>query len=698
MFKLTNILKNRDIILPVGVVLIVAMMLIPLPPPLLDVLLTINIAFAVTIMLVAIYTKEPLQYSTFPTILLVATLFRLGLNVSSTRLILLQANAGQVIDAFGSFVVGGNYVVGVLIFIILVIINFIVITNGATRVSEVAARFTLDAMPGKQLSIDADLNSGLIDEASAKKRRQEIEREADFYGTMDGATKFVKGDAIAGIIITIINIVGGLIVGVWQQGMSPPDAASTYTLLTVGDGLVSQLPALIISSATGIIVTRAHSDANSLSEDMGGQLFDNPRVLTLVAALMIFLSIVPGLPFLPFVIIGAIAGSAAYYKYKFIKEQEESAIQAASIDQTKTKKSLKKGPENVMDLLSIETLELEIGYRLVALLDTDKSGDLLDRITQIRRQTAMEMGIILPSVRVRDNLQLGPNSYQIKLKGLPIEGGEVLPGKWLAMDAGTVVEPSPIKGIKTVEPAFGLPALWIDTSSKEQAEALGYTVVSPSAVVATHLTEVIKKHAGELISRSDVQSLLDNVKKKSEALVEDLVSEDLSVGEIQLVLQNLLRERISIRDLGTILETLSNHCKISKNPDYLTEQCRMALARNICKQNLSPDGDLVALTLSPEVEQTILEGLSDDGQSLNIDPVFLQNVLTSLGQEVENCLTTLGIQPIVLCSGVIRLPFRRLIERTLPQLTVMSYNEVTPQTNAKSVGVVKASTDSSVYS
>jgi flagellar biosynthesis protein FlhA len=698
MSTIVNILKNRDIILPVGVVMIVAMMLIPLPPPVLDILLTINIAFAVTILLVAIYTKETLEYSTFPTILLVATLFRLGLNVSSTRLILLNADAGDVIDAFGSFVVGGNYVVGVLIFIILVIINFIVITNGATRVSEVAARFTLDAMPGKQLSIDADLNSGLIDEETTKKRRQVVEREADFYGTMDGASKFVKGDAIAGIIITVINIVGGLIIGIVQQNMSPPDAASTYTLLTVGDGLVSQLPALIISSATGIIVTRANSDAKSLSEDMGTQLFSNPRVLSLVAGLMLILSIIPGLPFLPFVIIGIIAGTAAYYKQKQIREAEEEAVKAATIVDPGKQKKLKKGPENVMDLLSIETLELEIGYRLVALLDTDKGGDLLDRITQIRRQTAMDLGIILPSVRVRDNLQLGPNSYQIKLKGLPIEGGEVIPGKWLAMDAGTVLEPSPITGIKTVEPAFGLPALWIDASSKEQAEALGYTVVSPSAVVATHLTEVIKKHSAEMLNRADVQSLLDNVKKKSEALVEDLVSDNLSVGEIQLVLQNLLRERVSIRDLTTILETLSTHCRITKNPDFLTEQCRMALARTLCKQNLGPEGDLVAVTLSPEIEQTILEGLSEDGQSLNVDPMFVQNVLTGLSQEVENALTNFGLQPVVLCSAPIRLPFRRLIERTLPQLTVMSYNEVTPQTNARSIGVVKPMMDSSVLS
>lgn len=696
MDKLAAITKNRDIILPVGVVMIVAMMLIPLPSPILDVLLTINIALAMTIMLVAIYTSEPLQYSTFPTILLVATLFRLGLNVSSTRLILLYANAGEVISAFGNFVVGGNYVVGVLIFVILVIINFIVITNGSTRVSEVAARFTLDAMPGKQLSIDADLNSGIISEEEAKQRRRVIEREADFYGTMDGASKFVKGDAIAGIIITIINIVGGLIIGVWQQGMSAGEAASTYTLLTVGDGLVSQLPALVIASATGIVVTRANSDEKSLSEDIGSQLFDNPRVLTLVAALMVVLGIIPGLPFIPFILIAIAAGSAAYFKTQAIKREEEEAKQAVIAEESGQKKKRKKGPENVMDLLNIESLELEIGYRLVTLLDTDKGGDLLDRVTQIRRQTALELGIILPSIRVRDNLQLGPNSYQVKLKGIPIEGGEILPGKWLAMDPGLGSE-SPIKGINTVEPAFGLPAIWIDAGQKEQAEALGYTVVSPSAVVATHLTEIIKKHAFEVLSRSDVQSLIDNVKKKSEALVDDLLGDNLTIGEVQLVLQNLLKERVSIRDLESILETLSIHCRVTKNPDYLTEQCRMSLARSICKQHLSPDGDLAAVTLAPETEQTILEGISDDGQSLNIDPVFMQNLLTNLNSEIENVLGTQGIQPVVLCSGPIRLPFRRLIERTLPQIAVLSYNEITPSTNARSVGVVKVDMNTATF-
>lgn len=688
--NLTKLLQNKDIILPVGIVMIIAMMIIPLPAPLLDIFLSVNIALSVTIMLVAIYTTEPLQYSTFPTILLVATLFRLSLNISSTRLILLNGQAGEVITAFGEFVVGGNYIVGLLIFIILVIINFMVITNGAGRVSEVAARFTLDAMPGKQLSIDADLNSGLISEDEAKKKRRNLEREADFYGTMDGASKFVKGDATAGIIITVINIIGGFVIGIWQLGMEAGEAASTYTILTVGDGLVSQLPALIISAATGIIVTRATSDEKSLSDDIGIQLFDNPKVLYLVSALMLIMGAIPGLPTIPFLVIGGLAGFAAFRKTKAV---EQEAIMAAEIEaQEKStdaqKQKIKKGPENVMDLLSIESMELEIGYRLVELLDTEKGGDLLDRITQIRRQTAMDLGIILPSIRVRDNLQLGPNAYQIKIKGMPIESGEVIPGKWLAMDAGMAPDPSPIKGIKTVEPAFGLPAMWIDTPLKEQAEALGYTVVSPSAVLATHLTEVIKKNSSEILTRVDVHELLENLKQKSEELVEDVIGENLTVSELQLILQNLLKERVSIRDLATILEALSVHCRISKNPDYLTEQVRVALARSICKQNLSPDNELVVITVGPDIEQAIMEGLSEDGQALNIDPMFMQQIIDSLNMEVEKALNNVGLQPVILCSSPIRIPLRRLIERTLPQLTVMSYNEVTPQTNARSVGVI----------
>ena len=691
--KLAELLQNNDIVLAVGLVVIICMMIIPLPSILLDILLTLNISLSIVILLVCLYTTEPLDYSTFPTILLVTTLFRLGLNISSTRLILLHGQAGEVIHSFGEFVVGGNYVVGTVLFIILVVINFMVITGGAGRVAEVAARFTLDGMPGKQLSIDADLNSGLITEDQAKAKRRKIEREADFYGTMDGASKFVKGDATAGMVITAINIVGGLIIGMWQQQMDFMTALSTFTILTVGDGLVSQLPALIISTATGLIVSRASGQDKSLSYDIQKEMFSDPRILGVVSGLLIMMGLIPGLPKIPFFLIGAGAGFLAKYKYdekkieadeeKKKKEQEESAK-----NKDKGKQRKKASKENVMELLTVEAMEMEIGYRLVPLLDIEQGGDLLERISQIRRQTALDYGIILPSIRVRDNLQLAPNTYQIKLKGIPIETGEVYPGKHLSMNAGIGSDDPNIKGIKAIEPAFNLPALWIDEKDKEYAESLGYTVVSPSAVVSTHLTEVIKKNASEILTRSDVKSLIDNIKKVSEVLVEDLLK-DVSVSEIQIVLQNLLRERISIRDLQTILETVSTCARVNRNPDFLTEQCRLALARSICKQNLSDTGELLAITLSPDVENTIMGGISTDGQNLSLDPVFTRRLIDGLNGEIEKAITSTGNQPIILCSGPIRLAFRRLIERTFPQISVMSYNEISQNVNAKSVGVVR---------
>lgn len=690
--KLIEKLQNNDILLAVGLVVIIGMMIIPLPVVLLDILLTLNISFAVIILLVCLYTREPLDYSSFPTVLLVSTLFRLGLNVSSTRLILLNGEAGQVIHSFGEFVVGGNYVVGTVLFAILVIINFMVITGGAGRVAEVAARFTLDSMPGKQLSIDADLNSGLITEDEAKAKRRKIEREADFYGTMDGASKFVKGDATAGIIITVVNIIGGLIIGVAQQSMSFMTALSTFTILTVGDGLVSQLPALIISTSTGLIVSRAGGQDNSLSQDIGQEMFGDPRVLSIVAFLLTFMGVIPGMPTVPFFIIGAGSGIMAYIRIQ-AKKEEAVAEKARKEDETKKKalpqnKKTKASRETVMELLTIEAMEVEIGYRLVPLLDIEQGGDLLERIAQIRKQTALDYGIVLPSIRVRDNLQLAPNAYQIKLKGVPIESGEVYPDQHLAMNAGGGANDPNIQGISAIEPAFKLPALWIADKDKEYAESVGYTVVSPSAVVSTHLTEVIKKNASEILTREDVKSLLDNIKKTSETLVEDLLK-DCTHAEIQIVMQNLLKERISIRDLQTILETLSTYCRINKNPDFLTEQCRAALSRSICKQNLSDTGELLAVTLSPDVETTIMEGISQDGQSLTLDPVFTRGLIDSLNLEVERAITATGNQPVILCSGPIRLAFRRLIERTFPQISVMSYNEVAQNVNAKSIGVVR---------
>jgi flagellar biosynthesis protein FlhA len=688
--KLSKLFQNNDIALAIGLVIIVAMMIIPIPAPLLDVLLTISISLSIIILLVCLYTTEPLKYSSFPTVLLLSTLFRLGLNVSSTRLILLHAHAGTVIDSFGKFVVGGNYVVGVIIFIILVIINYMVITNGAGRVAEVAARFTLDAMPGKQLSIDADLNSGLINEQEAKTKRRKIERESDFYGTMDGASKFVKGDAIAGIIITFVNIIGGLIIGMMQLGMDFQTAAATYTILTVGEGLVAQLPALIISTATGLLVTRSSGDDKSLSTDIEDEMFNNPKVLGIVSGLLLAMGIVPGMPTIPFFIIGGAIGAFAFKKSKALEKVEEEERLAKENENKPAAPKKRASKESVMELLNIEPMEIEIGYRLVPLLDIEQGGDLLERIAQIRRQVALDYGIILPSIRVRDNLQLSPNTYQIKLKGIPIESGEVYADRFLSMNAGMGADDANLQGVKSIEPAFGLPALWIEERDKEYAESMGYTVVSPSAVLSTHLTEVIKKNSSEILTRADVQTLIENVKKQSEKLVDDLFKDNtITVAEIQIVLQNLLKERVSIRDLLTILETISTYSRISRNADYLTEQSRIALSRSICRQNLNEAGELVVITLSPDIENIIAGGISQDGQSLSLDPIFTKTLIDNLNSEIERVLTGTGNQPVLLCSSPIRLAFRRLIERTFPQITVMSYNEISSNTTAKSVGIVR---------
>lgn len=691
--KVSELLKNSDISLAIGLVFIVAMMVLPLPPPVLDILLTINISLSVIILLVCLYTKQPLDYSSFPTVLLIATLFRLGLNVSSTRLILLYGEAGSVINSFGEFVVGGNYVVGFVIFVILVLINFMVITGGATRVAEVTARFTLDKMPGKQLSIDADLNAGIITDEEAKQRRKDLERETDFYGTMDGASKFVKGDATAGILITIINIVGGFIIGIVMLKMDFQTALTTYTILTVGDGLVSQLPALLISTATGLIVSRASGKDESLSQDIGKEMFSDPRVLGVVSALLIFLGMVPGMPTIPFFIIGISVGSWAYYKYQDNKKQKLAQAEAKA-EAEKAEKIGKRGNkratrESVMELLSVETIEIEVGYRLVPLLNVEMGGDLLERIAQIRRQTALDLGIVLPSIRVKDNLQLSPNTYQIKLKGVPVEAGEVYPDRSLAMNAMGGEDNPNIKGISAIEPAFGLPALWIEEDQKDYAEAYGYTVVSPSAVVSTHLTEVIKKNAADILTRSDVQQLVDNLRKDvSDGYVEDLLK-DMTIADIQQILQNLLRERVTVRDLKTILETISLQSKFSKDYNFLTEKVRQALARSICKQNVADNGELMAIILSPEVERTLAQGISPDSQSLTIDPTYSKQLFSSLDAEIKKAITTYGCQPVILCSSPIRLAFRNLIENYYPQFAIMSYNEISTNIKTKSVGIVK---------
>lgn len=696
---LASLLKNNDIIMAIGLVIIVAMMIIPLPPMILDILLTLNISLSVIILLVCLFIKEPLEYSSFPIILLVATIFRLGLNISSTRLILLNGSAGEVINSFGQFVVGGNYIVGFIIFILLVVINFMVITGGATRVAEVSARFTLDSMPGKQLSIDADLNSGLINEDQAKQRRRKLEREADFYGTMDGASKFVKGDATAGIIITVVNIFAGIVIGLWQLKMDIMTALSTFTILTVGDGLVSQLPALLISFSTGLIVSRASGQEDSLSDDIKKEMFSNHIVLGIVSILLFLLGMVPGMPTIPFIIVSVAIGWMAYKKSQEEKTKKEAEAKAAQeaqggLENTPAGKAAKKKKkkatrESVMELLNVETIEMEIGYRLVPLLDVEQGGDLLERIAQIRRQTALDLGIVLPSIRVRDNLQLPPNAYQIKLKGVAIESGEVYPDRSLAMNAGGSDNDLGINGISAIEPAFGLPAIWVEEKDKEIAENYGYTVVSASAVISTHLTEVIKKNAAEIVSRADIQQLIENLKKEvSEEYVNDLMK-DISVAEVQLIVSNLLKERVSVRDLKTILEVLSLQSRVSKNADYLTEQIRQALARSICKQNLADTGELLAITLDPDVENTIAQGIGPDGSSLTLDPEFTRKLLDGLNYELEKAISSSGNQPVILCSSPIRLPFRRLIERTYPQIAVMSYNEISNNIKAKSIGVVR---------
>ena len=694
--KLSNILKNNDIVLAIGLVVIVCMMVIPLPAPILDILLTINISLAVVILLVCLYTQEPLDYSSFPTVLLIATLFRLGLNVSSTRLILIYGNAGNVISSFGSFVTGGRYVVGAIIFCILVLINFMVITGGATRVAEVSARFTLDKMPGKQLSIDADLNSGLIDEEQAKERRRKLERETDFYGTMDGASKFVKGDATAGIIITLVNIIGGLVIGVIQEHIPIQEALQRYTVLTIGDGLVSQIPALLISTATGLIVSRATGKEDSLSTDIKNEMFSDPRILGVVSGLLVTMGIIPGMPTIPFLLIAALAGGMAFVKSKekaqtVQEEAEQKAAEEAQEKIGKKEKRAKATKESVMELLNVDTIEIEVGYRLVQLLNVEMGGDLLERIAQIRRQTALDLGIVLPSIRVRDNLQLSPNSYQIKLKGVALESGEVYPERYLAMCAGDPVGYLTINGIHAIEPAFGLPALWIEPKDKDLAEMSGYTVVSASAVISTHITEVIKKCAYEIVSRFDVQQLIDNLKKEvSEEYVDDIMK-DISIGDVQIVIQNLLKEGVAVRDLKTILETISLQAKINKNPIFLTEHARQALSRNICKQNLADTGELYVITLSPDVENVIAKGASPDGSSVTIDPSFSKVLYEKMNTELEKAITATGNQPVILCSAPIRLLFRKLVERMYPQIAIMSYNEISPNVKVKSVGVIRVS-------
>ncbi|RKY70141.1 MAG: flagellar biosynthesis protein FlhA, partial [Candidatus Latescibacterota bacterium] len=584
-----KITQHSDVYLAVAVIAIIGVMIVPLPPRLLDVFLAFNITFALVTLLMTMYITKPLELSIFPGLLLITTLLRLSLNVASTRLILGEAYAGEVISAFGNFVVKGNYVIGFVVFLILVVIQFVVITKGAGRIAEVAARFTLDAMPGKQMSIDADLSAGLITDAEARKRREDISREADFYGAMDGAGKFVRGDAIAGLVITAINILGGLAIGVLQKGMPLSQALHTYTLLTIGDGLVAQIPALILSTAAGVIVTRAASEEN-MGMELATQMLAKPRAILVAAGALLIFAIIPGLPTVPFLLLATLAGGVAYSTRKAKQKQiEEEAI----------KVSRAKPQERIEDYLRMDTLEIEIGYGLIPLVAPEQGGDLLDRVTAIRRQCASELGLVVPPVRIRDNLQLKPNEYKIKIKGVEIAQGEVMPESYLAMNPGCAQ--GEIEGIDTTEPAFGLPAKWITEKEKEQAELLGYTVIEASAVLATHLTEVIKSNAHEILGRQDVQNLLDNLKKNYPAVVEGVVPQQISVGTVQKVLQNLLRERVPIKDLLTIMETLADYASLVKDTETLTEYVRHALGRTICQLYKNQDGSISVITVDPKV-------------------------------------------------------------------------------------------------
>ncbi|NMB23905.1 MAG: flagellar biosynthesis protein FlhA [Firmicutes bacterium] len=674
--------SGNDIVIVLGVVLIVVMMILPLPPLFLDILLAVNISLALLVLLLTMSITEPLQLSVFPSLLLIATLFRLALNVSSTRLILLHGFAGRIIEAFGNFVVGGNYVVGFVVFLILVVIQFVVITKGAERVAEVAARFTLDAMPGKQMSIDADLNAGLITDDEARRRRRDIEREADFYGSMDGASKFVKGDAIAGIIITIINILGGFAIGVGQQGLALGEALQRYTLLTVGDGLVSQIPALLIATATGIIITRAASD-NSMGVELTQQLFSDAKVLRVAGGVLMFFALIPGLPVLPFLLLGGATGGFSHALHKWQVSQamaQQQQVEEAELEETKR-------PENVLNYLQLDRIELEIGYGLIPLVDAKQGGDLLERVTMIRRQMALEMGLVIPPVRIRDNLQLAPGAYAIKVKGVVVAEGELMPNHYLCMDSGGVVEP--IAGIETKEPAFGLPALWVPASGRQEAEIAGYTVVDPPSVLATHLTEIIRRYAHELVGRQEVKLLLDGLREEYGAVVDELVPNVMTLGEIQKVFQNLLREGVSIRNPVTILESLADYAPVTKDTDLLTEYVREALARQISQSHVHSQGFIPVITLDPGIEDMVAQAIqhTERGTFVNLDPKDAGHLLDEMAKAWEKA-SAQGYQAVILCSPAIRLALRRLTERALPSLPIISYNEIAHDASAQAVGMV----------
>ncbi|GEK32546.1 flagellar biosynthesis protein FlhA [Kurthia sibirica] len=674
-------MKIRDIGVLAAVIMIVAMLVVPLPPWLISFLIIVNLTLALLVLLTAMNMKEALQFSIFPSLLLLLTLFRLGLNVSTTRAILSEGDAGNVVETFGTFVVGGNILVGVVVFVILVIIQFLVITKGSERVSEVAARFTLDAMPGKQMAIDADLNAGLISEKDARERREKVGNEADFYGAMDGATKFVKGDAIAGIIIVIINMIVGMIIGVVQMDMAMGEAVAHFTTLTVGDGLVSQIPALLISTATGIVVTRAGSKGN-LSEDIIGQLLTNPKLLYVAAATIALLGFVTPIQLI-FTLPVAITIAGIAWRINSLNKETEEEID--EIEEEVTTDNLK-SPENVINLLNVDPIEFEFGYGLIPLVDASQGGDLLDRVVMIRRQLALELGIVIPVVRIRDNIQLQPNEYRIKIKGNELAKGELLLDHYLAMSPG---DDDSIEGIDTIEPSFGLPAKWINEQVKEEAEMLGYTVVDPPSVVSTHLTEIIRANASELLGRQETKQLIDHLQETAPILVEELTPTPLSIGEIQKVLSKLLDESVSVRNLPIIFETLADYSKLTSDVEVLTEYVRQALARQITTQYAGTQPDLKVLTVSARIEKQIADSIqqTDHGNYLAMDPQMSQSILESIAGELERT-SFIEQSPVILCSPAVRMYVRQLTERYFPQIPILSYNELEASIEIQSVGVV----------
>lgn len=678
--------KNTDLLIAIGLVGILAVMIIPLPAFMLDLSLTMSLTLSLLILLVAIYTDRSLDFSIFPSLLLMTTLFRLSLNVATTRLILTAGHQGKgavgsVIEAFGHFVIGDSYVIGFVVFVILVVINFIVITKGSGRVAEVAARFTLDAMPGKQMSIDADLNAGLITEAEARTRRKEIEKEADFYGSMDGASKFVRGDAIAGIIITIVNVVGGLLIGIFQRGLDLQTAAKTYTMLTIGDGLVTQIPALIVSTAAGIVVTRNSSSSN-LGNEMATQLFLKPRAVAIVAVIIASFGLIPGLPTLPFFMVAAFLGGTAWVITKFQQEKKDRELAA------KEEASKKPAKENIESMLPLDLVELEVGYGLINIVESDQSGDLLERIVSIRKQFAVDMGIVVPSVHIRDNLQLQPGEYRVLIKGNKVAGGVLRPENLLAMDPGNVS--TPIPGIATKEPAFGLDALWIGKAQKEEAEIAGYTVVDLPTVMATHLTEILRTHCHELFGRQEADALIENFKKNYPKVVSELIPDVLNLGTVVRVLQSLLKEQVSIRDLLTIFETLADEGHKVKDPEVLTESVRKALSRSITQKYVNDRGEVAVMTLAPRVEELVSNSLlqTEQGVQLVMDPRQAQTLLTQISKTIELHPEIAG-QPILLTSSTARRHLFKLTSRFLPQVVVLSHNEIAADARISAVGLVE---------